>query len=83
MTNHLHIDWNIKGNKLLLCLACCIMRVFFFQDYDGPRSEQPVHFLLAVFREFTSQYGSRDASLHPTQKVKYLTLLPDSMMASA
>ncbi|KAL8163441.1 UNVERIFIED_CONTAM: hypothetical protein K2H54_021285, partial [Gekko kuhli] len=38
------------------------------KDYNGPRSAQPVHFLLAVFREFTSQYGCGDSRLHPTQK---------------
>ncbi|XP_060108019.1 E3 ubiquitin-protein ligase RNF213-like [Heteronotia binoei] len=38
------------------------------KDYNGPRSAQSVHFLLAVFREFTSQYGCRDSNLHPTQK---------------
>ncbi|KAH0629366.1 hypothetical protein JD844_011399 [Phrynosoma platyrhinos] len=35
---------------------------------NGSKSEQVVHFLLAVFRELTSLYGCRDPSLHPKQK---------------
>ncbi|XP_077184308.1 E3 ubiquitin-protein ligase RNF213 isoform X2 [Paroedura picta] len=38
------------------------------KDHNDPRSTQPVHFLLAVFREFTSKYGCGDSKLHPTQK---------------
>nr|XP_056704626.1 E3 ubiquitin-protein ligase RNF213 [Euleptes europaea] len=36
--------------------------------YNGPSSAQPLHFLLAIFSEFTSQYGCGDSSLRPTEK---------------
>ncbi|XP_048346006.1 E3 ubiquitin-protein ligase RNF213-like isoform X2 [Sphaerodactylus townsendi] len=36
--------------------------------YNDSRPTQPLHFLLAVFREFTSQYGCEDSRLHPTQE---------------
>ncbi|XP_042303497.1 LOW QUALITY PROTEIN: E3 ubiquitin-protein ligase RNF213, partial [Sceloporus undulatus] len=35
---------------------------------NGSKSDQVVHFLLAVFRELTSLYGCKDSSLHPKQK---------------
>uniref|UniRef100_G1KRE5 RING-type E3 ubiquitin transferase n=1 Tax=Anolis carolinensis TaxID=28377 RepID=G1KRE5_ANOCA len=35
---------------------------------NSSKSEQTVHFLLAVFRELTSLYGCKDPSLHPKQK---------------
>ncbi|XP_062976189.1 E3 ubiquitin-protein ligase RNF213-like [Elgaria multicarinata webbii] len=36
--------------------------------YNRSKSEQAVHFLLAVFRELTSLYGCRDPNLHPKPK---------------
>uniref|UniRef100_A0A670HUU1 RING-type E3 ubiquitin transferase n=1 Tax=Podarcis muralis TaxID=64176 RepID=A0A670HUU1_PODMU len=37
-------------------------------ESNGSKSSQAVHFLLAVFREFTSLYGCKEPSLHPKQK---------------
>ncbi|XP_067319963.1 E3 ubiquitin-protein ligase RNF213 isoform X2 [Anolis sagrei] len=54
------------GKALIECQADGIATAL--KACNSSKSEQTVHFLLAVFRELTSLYGCRDPSLHPKQK---------------
>ncbi|XP_062826871.1 E3 ubiquitin-protein ligase RNF213 isoform X2 [Anolis carolinensis] len=54
------------GKALIECQADDIATAF--KACNSSKSEQTVHFLLAVFRELTSLYGCKDPSLHPKQK---------------
>uniref|UniRef100_G1KRE3 RING-type E3 ubiquitin transferase n=1 Tax=Anolis carolinensis TaxID=28377 RepID=G1KRE3_ANOCA len=58
------------GKALIECQADDIATAF--KACNSSKSEQTVHFLLAVFRELTSLYGCKDPSLHPKQKVKFI-----------
>ncbi|XP_053231504.1 E3 ubiquitin-protein ligase RNF213-like isoform X2 [Podarcis raffonei] len=54
------------GKAVIECQADGIAAAL--KESNGSKSSQAVHFLLAVFREFTSLYGCKDPSLHPKQE---------------
>ncbi|XP_032991850.1 E3 ubiquitin-protein ligase RNF213-like [Lacerta agilis] len=54
------------GKAAIGCPADCIAATL--KESNGSKSSQAVHFLLAVFREFTSLYGCKEPSLHPKKE---------------
>uniref|UniRef100_A0ABM5FN25 E3 ubiquitin-protein ligase RNF213 isoform X1 n=1 Tax=Pogona vitticeps TaxID=103695 RepID=A0ABM5FN25_9SAUR len=57
---------NALGKAIIECHKESIEQAL--KTCSGSKAEQAVHFLLAVFREFTSLYASKNPSLYPKPK---------------